>query len=334
MFVKWTDIESLHHVVRNYRKGEEAGYPIPTVTFRPKIKLHGTNAGVRVQPNGAVVAQQRTMDCDSNNPNFGFRMWVEAKADFFRSVASTTGQTVFFGEWCGSGIMDKCAIQQIGRKVFTIFAVSYTGDEGEENLVTDPFYIERMFHNAKVDLPTDIYILPWADGPITIDFNNREDLEAKAEFLSQRVLEVEACDPWVKATFGVDGIGEGLVYYPVFEKDLVQRELVTRPMFKAKGDKHKVAKTDKVVQVDVEKVNSVAAFVDMFVTEARCDQGVASLGNVIDPKMTGNFLGWMCKDIEKESKAELEVSGLTWKDVSNALSKKARDWYISKTKCI
>ena len=65
----------------------------------------------------------------------------------------------------------------------------------------------------------------------------------------------------------------------------------------------------------------------MFVTVARCEQGVSVVG--LGMKNVGSFLKWMSEDIQKESTAELEVSGLEWKDVQKQLQVSARTWYIN-----
>jgi hypothetical protein len=45
-------------------------------------------------------------------------------------------------------------------------------------------------------------------------------------------------------------------------------------------------------------------------------------------KYIGKFINWILLDVEKETKAELEVSNLTFKSIQKALSDKARAWYI------
>lgn len=357
-FRKWPDIESLHHVVRGYdkylslinageiEKWEPGTWTPPTITYRGKIKLHGTNAGVRVDPDGTVYAQSRTndvgvVDKDSGNPdNAGWAAWVKEHADWFRERAYSTGTTIFFGEWCGAGIQKGCAIHQIGRKVFAIFAIHY--DEGAEDtwsLMVDPDQIRHQFLGTD-PLPDDIYLLPWYGDEIVIDFNDRVDIKASIEVINEIIREVEKEDPWVKKVFGADGIGEGVVYYPITEnvcEGFEDREVITRPMFKAKGEKHKTNQTKKrqAVQIDPDVLASIEEFVEAFVTEARCEQGVVDVcGGVCEPKLTGKFLGWMGKDIQKESVAELEASGLTWKQVSKAVNTASREWYLLKAKAI
>lgn len=333
--ISWTEIEGLHQVVKAYRLGNErAGYPLPKVTYRGKIKLHGTNAGVLVE-NGVVTAQSRTSVITPGDDNCGFAAWVKENEELFRDRARPGFITVFFGEWCGPGIQKGCAIHQIGRKAFCIFAIHFVENRNQETksyLITDPGEIESNFF-WDIEGSNDIFILPWATELVTLNFADADDLQAKAEAINEVVLEIEACDPWVKRVFGIEGVGEGLVYYPIWDHPYQLREECTRPMFKAKGEKHRVKKAPRAVQVDTEVLSSIDEFTAAFVTEPRCEQGVTNSGS-IEMKNIGAFLKWLCMDVEKESKAELEASGLEWKQVAGAVQKAARDWYLAKARAI
>ena len=102
-------------------------------------------------------------------------------------------------------------------------------------------------------------------------------------------------------------------------------------MWKAKGEKHRTAGTRTAVQVNAEVVASVEEFVSLMVTEARLQQGLGAVcGGTRDPKATGKFLAWTLADVQKESVAELEASGLTWAQVEKAVQAKARSWFQNK----
>jgi hypothetical protein len=51
-------------------------------------------------------------------------------------------------------------------------------------------------------------------------------------------------------------------------------------------------------------------------------------------KKMGVFLQWFTGDFQKESVAELEQTQLTWKEVSKAVMKAAREWYQERTKLL
>jgi hypothetical protein len=147
------------------------------------------------------------------------------------------------------------------------------------------------------------------------------------------VSAIEANDPWVEATFGVKGTGEGLVFYPVSEPHKGW-ENFNYLVFKAKGEKHKNIATAKPVQVSAEVAASLEAFIDLVLTPARLDQGASAVsGNSgFDLKFTGKFVNWVSADVEKETQDELAASNLTWKQVQKPLTDKARAWYIAKAK--
>ncbi len=67
----------------------------------------------------------------------------------------------------------------------------------------------------------------------------------------------------------------------------------------------------------------------MVLTEPRLEQGAAGL---YEMKSVGKFLTWIVDDVKKETKAELEASGLDFKQVQKVLSDKARTWYFVKVK--
>lgn len=134
--------------------------------------------------------------------------------------------------------------------------------------------------------------------------------------------------------FGVAGVGEGVVLYPVAVEggDVpVEPEAYSHLMFKAKGGAHKSTGAEKAVQVDAEVLTSTQAFVDYMVTPARLTQGVhAACGGARDKRDTAKFLAWVLADVRKESAAELEASSLAWGQVERAVQARAREWYLAR----
>lgn len=320
-FISFPDIEGFHHVVKAvnafpYLAGDGS------VTYRGKIKLHGTNAGIRIQ-DGEVVAQSRTQLISVQSDNAGFARWVDSKREFFSKLPDIT----LFGEWCGPGIMKGTAVQAIPHKIFAVFAI-VIGDSETGKFIHDPQKIEEILSNK----PEDIHVLPWYGEPIQANFTSRAKLQAVADSLNSVVATVEPCDPWIKAVFGIEGTAEGVVYYPYWDQPIIDRKQFSDLAFKAKGEKHKVVKTKEAVQVDPEVAKSVEEFVALFVTEGRCEQGLEAIGGVADPKNTGSFLKWFAADVIKESAVELEAANLTWDDVQKAVQSAARTWFIAKSK--
>ena len=331
--IKWTDIESLHNIRRNMVKykalidageiplHEPGSYEPPTVTYRAKVKLHGTNGGIRVDVDGTVTAQSRTRDLTLEDDNYGFAKLV-ASGRFEQCRQDET--VVIFGEWCGPGINKHCAIHAIESKVFAVFAVQ-VGDM----LFTDPDDVLQLAGPSGIGPVGGVYVLPWHGRAVTVPFGNDNGAQHAADTINSMVLDVEACDPWVRDTFGVDGMGEGLVFYPQITSS--NRNTVCRLIFKAKGEKHSVRKSKKPAEIDPEIVASVDAFVDTFVTEQRCQQAVQeACAGEYDRKLTGSFLKWIGQDVKKESIAELEASGLTWKQTGKPVAVAARTWWMGR----
>ncbi len=346
----WPEIEGLVGV----RKSLEAlrstigeAYKLPTITYRGKIKLHGTNAAVQIHPDGQVFAQSRTSIITPDNDNAGFAKWVNDNIDYFKTLNDKKEVIIIFGEWAGSNIQKGVAINDIGKKIFAVFAVQLGSNAESAKYQTDPVAIaERLLvpQFAAIDYAAlaDMYILPWYGEEVVLDFNDTEQLRRAAEKLNEEVAKVEACDPWVKSVFKVEGVGEGIVFYPTSKTEAngniyicCNRTDFSELLFKAKGEQHKVIKQKAAVQIEPEVAASIDEFVNMFVTPARLDQAVTTACNgQYDIKLTGSFLKWIVADVQKESGAELEASKLDWAKVNKPVMEAARKWYQEKAKSI
>ena len=334
MFNPWPDIESLYNVRRHLAKLEEFGHPLVSVKYRAKVKLDGTNAAVRIEKTSAgnsgmnVFFQSRTTEITPSNDNMGFARWAEEKKDFFINVANTEieGNVItFFGEWCGTGINSGTAISKAPRR-FAIFAIQV-----DDDVIVEPSVIMKLLGDRS---NTIVEVLPWFGNEVTIDYTNFELVETAAAEIEKDVLFVESCDPWVKHQFGIEGVGEGIVLYPVPDsRGCVDRPRLSLLMFKAKGQKHRVKAAKVAVQVNPDVLKSIDEFAMTFVTEPRCKQGLTvSCGGIADTKNLGNFMRWIMNDIEKESKDDLEASSLDFKQVTPACQKIAREWFFAESK--
>ena len=333
--VKWASVELLHHVRKSVLSASErvgADFVHPQITYRAKIKLDGTNGGVQLLPSGEVLAQSRSRLLSPSDDNMGFGAWVEANRSYFESVQTDGEHLIIFGEWCGQGIQKRTSISKVPRRIFAVFAIQRL----HERLATSWLEVEPVRIRALLPEHPDVFVLPWAGQPVTMDYGDRASLERSASTINKLVDEVEACDPWVAETFGVEGLGEGVVLYPEPPADEpVVRETYTGLMFKAKGDKHQVVKQKKPAQIDPEVAANVGHFVELFVTPQRLEQGVteACAGAYEMPRM-GLFLKWIGQDVKKESSVELEASGLVWKDVGKQVTSAARRWYMDKVRAL
>lgn len=334
--IRWTSIELLHTVRRDLQGALDSGVidALPVVQYRAKVKLHGSNGAVQIHPDGTIVPQGRNRLLTREDHNARFAIWVHDNREAFAPLAVADRVVVLYGEWAGPGIQKGVAVTRVDRRFFAVFAVQLidpSDDEATPTLVVAP---ERI--RALVPDHPDLFVLPWHGPVFRLDFADVDQLRAEAERISEAVQEVEARDPWVAETFGIDGGGEGLVLYPVPEGaanfGARPRKDITRLMFKAKGDKHKVVRTRKTVQIDPEVVAGIEAFVTLFLTEQRLEQGLREVFGDEPPthRGIGPFLKWFGQDVKRESVAELEAADLTWKQVGKAIGRQARSWLLER----
>lgn len=313
--IRWGKIALLHNVVRTLNiLHTDLGQALPVVRYRAKVKLHGANVGVQVTDED-LFAQSRSTMLSPGDDYKGFAQWLADNRDLFADVAP--GTTVF-GEWCGPGVERGMAVSALPDKLLVVFALQL-GRGAEARIIAAPDQIRAHLGEAGASLP----VLPWQGEPVTLDFSDEADLEAQAEAISQRVAAVEREDPFIRQAFGVSGLGEGLVFYP---EGLEDAEPLFSLMFKAKGDKHRTAGRAPA-QPKAVRAEGVSDFVQLVVTEARLQQGVAeACGGTPHKRHTGAFLRWIAQDTRQESVAELEAAGLRWEQVDRAVQDHARKW--------
>ncbi|MGB1014834.1 MAG: RNA ligase family protein [Nannocystaceae bacterium] len=311
----WGSIALLHNVIKTQQLiHERTGQPLPRVTYRAKVKLHGTNCAIQRTSEGVVAQSRKKLLCDGRDYK-GFAAWVAANESCFNQLAPN--HTVF-GEWCGPGIEKGMAISKIDRKVFAVFAIQ-VGEGDAATLITEPEAIREQLPQHP-----DVFVLPWCAEPLELDYAG--ELSQAAAVINALVLAVEREDPWVRATFGVRGIGEGVVMYPL-ESGLTPARF-SQVGFKAKGDKHRTVASRQAAQVKPEAAESVAAFVQLVVTEGRLLQGASEVGEgTCSMKHMGRFIQWIEADVRKECGAEIEAASLTWRAVTKAIRDRARTWY-------
>ena len=316
--IAWPSIALLHNVVLTLGHLHEVdGKPFPKITYRAKMKLHGTNTGVQVIADG-VFAQSRTQVLTTQSDYKGYAAWVHAHESAFARLP--TGTTVF-GEWCGPGVEKGMAISQLDAKIFAVFALQVGAGE-EATLVVDPDTIRARLP----DIP-GLHVIPWEGPEVVLDYASKESLDAAAMTVNTIVHAVEAEDPWVKRAFGKSGVGEGLVFYAVGDNIPARPSEYALLMWKAKGDKHRTAGSRVPVQIDPQVADSVDDFVALMVTDARLRQGISeACGGEVSLRNMSGFLAWVAGDVAKESAAELHASGLVFAQVEKAVIARARAW--------
>lgn len=318
-FIGWPSIESFYNILKKIRRYPELMEDKSAIKYRGKIKLHGTNAAVQIV-DGEVAAQSRNNIITPLKDNAGFASWVHSTKSHWLKVRNNM---IIYGEWAGNGVQKGVAISKIPDKIFAVFAAK---DLTSNELITEPSELEPLV----AGIPRT-YVLPWYSDEHSISWFDDVSVQSVVDKINGEVEVVEKCDPWVKDTFGIEGIGEGLVYYPINVEAKRGSRSFSDYGFKAKGESHRVTKSDTAIRPKAPAAAGIDEFVELVVTEARLEQGVSEIGGV-DIKNTGKFMGWVSKDVLKESESELEESKLQWTDVSKAVGNRARNWYINKCK--
>lgn len=318
--IPWTEIESFSSI-RKFAQAYPEIVEAKPVEYRAKVKLHGTCAGIQTGRN--PVAQSRTTIVTPGSDNYGFALWVESTKDYWSSILE---DWIVFGEWSGPGIQKSVALSSLPNRVFAVFAM-HPVDPEKDRIIVEPGDL-RM---ALGDIP-NTYILPWHPLQVTIDWLGEVDpLEVTVKQINQAVNDIEICDPWVKENFGIEGVGEGLVFYPVSHSGLKN---FNNLVFKAKGEKHKNISKAAPAQVNPEVAASIEEFANLVLTPARLEQGASAVGSDFEMKSIGKFIAWISTDVQKETKNELKASSLEWKQVEKAVLAQAKAWYIEKGKTL
>lgn len=342
---KFPKVSGFHNV---YKSMQLRGELSADSAWYAKIKLHGTNAGIRFSPDGTITAQKRTDDVSVGDDNAGFAAFVEEKREFledwykvYRNVHSDCNwDVIIYGEWAGPGVQKGVATSDIPEKCFFIFSVTTVFPEQELRsvMVFNSTFISHLLGEPHLTWNDNrMYVIP-EFGVYHVDTRFREGAQTFVDEINDEVQKIEDCDPYMKELFGVEGTGEGLVFYPLGRdgKDCwCYVHEFDDFSFKVKGEKHAVNKAGKPARVKSAVPESAFVFADQHVTDARLEQGLQEFGGTLRMEDTGRFIGWVCKDVAEESAQEIEESGLAWKgQLSGVVANRAREFFIRRVEAI
>lgn len=356
---KFGSIESLRNVVANTRRWATFhSLPAPVITFKGTVKLHGSNGGVNVTPDG-LIAQSRNNILSIGDDNAGFAQFIarDISTHAFALLAhylhyhlnpgvhveeGVENHYMFYGEWCGGSIQKGVALNEL-PKHFVIFAARdmTTGElvtADWQSLLIESDNVSKGFqrmHPTFTELTildrlhaAGVYLIDEVQPQwITIDFSKPEQY---TQDLEDRTIEFEKECPW-GAKFGVSGIGEGIVWMPTGEF-ADKREWG----FKVKGIQHQKSNKTKptnLVHVDPVKVEALNELVDEVLPEWRLEQGISEVkqangGNITNKNM-GEYLQWISKDVLKEHSDTIAANEYDWKkDISPKIIVKARQYFL------
>ncbi|MFT5683015.1 MAG: hypothetical protein ACI8RZ_003942 [Myxococcota bacterium] len=296
----------------------------PTLRFLGTPKLHGTNSSIVRMPDGEIRFQSRNRVLTGASDHFGFVSHMTNAVGLTRlralideHVGVHPVPVVVYGEWCGLGIQQQVAISEVAP-LFAIFCVR-VGVEEDDTTWLDL----RELTSLKSPEDRIFNVLQFASFELDIDFTAPD--QARDQLIAKTV-EVERQCP-AGAFFGVEGVGEGVVWRCVSEG-------FNDPAywFKVKGEKHSVSRVKKLAPANVERMTSIESFLDSVLTEARMRQATGWLveqGHPLARSSTGEYLRWLFGDILSEESDTMEASGLTRKDIGGPLSHRARRWFFT-----
>ena len=313
----YPSIPAFHAVVKRVR--ESCAYhcvSLPIIKFYGTVKIHGANAAI-VYKDGEVYAQSRSRVITPEDDNCGFAKWVEENRNFSSMWEGPQPQVVAYGEWIGPGIKKGTALHKLDKPMFFLF---------------DIFSINRKEFwlpiNFPLHQPSEHNVSDYWKCEIDIDFNN---LEAAQEELERLTLEVEQQCP-IGKRFGLEGIGEGIVWKTDGPVRISENGLIKRLIFKTKGAKHRDAETDKIVEICPQVAQNIKDFVDIVVTDHRCEKMMMKMRESesdLSMKRLGAFLKLTANDIIGEETDRLNASSLEWKDVAKNVNYRARQWFVN-----
>lgn len=354
--LKFPSIDSFRHAVATVKRHcDHHNLSLPVLHYTGHVKLHGTNAGICVNLNErTLVPQSREHELSVQSDNAGFAAYVlenqEALLNYFHQTMGTVdagSPFTVYGEWCGGNIQKNVALNQLPKQ-FVVFSVIFH----DENVYNDDgsvhtqhygsdFFVNKVYdfdsnEYVGVALPPGLQLIHEIVPPVhlSIDFNAPDKAVAELERLTK---EYEDCCPYAKH-FGVEGIGEGLVW-TVHALDVAglgyPLHLVSRLWFKTKGEKHGNKGTNNTVKVAVaaERIEDFNALIERILPEWRLEQGLAVLreqGVELSRTNTGAYVKWVTGDVFKEEADTVVASGFDAKPVGGEVAKRASQWFRSR----
>lgn len=319
-FKKYHSIEQFRNTIKHVQDTcKFKSIPLPKIDYIGYVKLHGTNATIQIDvDNNKFIYGSKNHELSIHDDNCGFMNYFKDKEFIFNEIVTQAKDDNFkeiriYGEWVGKGIQKGAAISQI-EKSFIIFQIEMDDLDIVLPKETEIYNDNRVY-----------FINQFKIYEIEIDFNNPQFYQ---NTLIKYTEEVENQCPAGKY-FGIEGIGEGIVWSPKcsYYDDFNQEKLV----FKVKGEKHSVTKVKKLASVDIEMINSIQEFCNNTVTENRLNQGLDYFKEMnldIDIKNLSIFIKWVCSDISKEEIDTIEGNNLPKKVVMQNVSKMTREFFI------
>jgi hypothetical protein len=314
----------------------EADITVDPLSLIGTVKLHGTHADILVYPDDRIVFQSRNITGLSvAKDNQGFAATMSNKTNVIFGLRDmylarwkklNPGTTLekdlpvlIAGEWIGEKIQKDVAIAQLSRR-FVIVSVNINGAWQSDEEYSDISLPDHDIYNASRAGLFHATLYP-ADHERTVS-----EIERMTE-------QVAAHCPFA-ATFGISGLGEGIVWKPVAPQYNVNPSL----WFKSKGGKFKPtfyrpARQTAGRDAVKEKRKEAAAMATAWCSQQRLEQDwdvLREKGVERDVRALGDFLKWIQQDILEEEKSHIDKHGVDEAALKIEIAKIAKPWYRAK----
>lgn len=335
-YFKFPSTGQFHDAVTQMRRNPTLAEQ-ETLTFQGTVKLHGTNAAGVLSPDGELYFQSRERIITPESDNAGFAQFATVNQNVFRDILELvkkewlldTEYGIVYGEWAGGNIQAGVGLNHI-PKTFFVFGIAFASEDEHG----DPRYTWLNGHAL-----TEICIGRHPNVRVIFEFPTYEvkiDPQNPALVQNELIAITEAVEkdcPVSRQLLGKDFaeelVGEGVVW-----QEVVYDDVPTGFKFKVKGDKHAGnSRVRTLASVDPEKIKGIADFIEYACSQGRLQQGVDKLQELqveLTMQNIGQYLKWVNSDIFREELAVMEASGLTMKDVGSGITKKAKEFYITK----
>ena len=368
-FLKYPSIDQFRNYFKdaNYWRDilvlqpEELRSQLDKITLHGTVKIHGTNACIAYDiKEDKLFFQSRNNIIAVGNDNAGFAQYATDNCDFYKNAIKEIvsiyqnesskphelDKVYVYGEWAGQGIQKGVALSDVER-FFSPFQVTFVKD----NVITGCLDFGTGFYKSENKIKEILFNKEARCFPVTVFPTYKVELDldnvsAAQQQIVDLTLKIEDECP-VGKYFGVNGIGEGIVFtsintlkfYPVEEGHIqLHKPLESKFLhlnFKSKGMLHSVSKVKTIAPVDIEKIRKEQEFIEYAVTENRLNQGLEYLKEnhlELDTKNIGTFIKWIISDVMKEEIDTIRENGLSEKGVPKLIGNKAKKWFFNKMK--
>lgn len=330
-------VQTLRHLNSDLEDSGIEAFLEPT-PITGTVKIHGTHADILIYGNDDVVFQSRNVvGLSITRDNQGFATDMSKKLTHLRRlrdiyVAQWTllnpklaidprKPVLIAGEWIGAKIQRGVAVAQLSKR-FVIISISINGKW------------QRDQDYAEISLPShDIYNISRAG--IYYATLYPEDVHRTISEVERIAEDVAARCPFAQ-TFGVEGLGEGVVWKLANPKYNANSAL----WFKTKGGNFKptyARPPKKTFGFDTIEENRKAAanVAAMWCSQRRLEQGWDVLSEMsIDQNLRGldEYLTWVQHDILIEEKGYIIKYELDEATLKIEITKLAKPWYLARIK--